>query len=146
MTNKILVTGCAGFIGSHTCEYLLKNTNNIVYGLDNLDPYYSVDRKKNNLSILTKYKNFHFFQEDILTTQIIKEKEPNIVIHLAALAGVRNSLINPERYAQVNIVGFIHLLEQFRELPNIKSINEAEERGIRGLYIKPSNIPVPPKN
>ena len=46
-------------------------------------------------------------------TQIIKEKEPNIVIHLAALAGVRNSLINPERYAQVNIIGFIHLLEQF---------------------------------
>ena len=121
MKNKILVTGCAGFIGSHTCEQLLKNPNNIIYGLDNLDPYYDIDLKKKNLELLSKYKNFSFYQEDILKTQIIKEKEPSIVIHLASLAGVRNSLQNPEKYAEVNIIGFIHLLEQFRNLSYVKN-------------------------
>mgnify|MGYP000114651528 CR=1 FL=1 len=57
---KYLVTGCAGFIGSHTCEELLKNSDNIVYGIDNLDPYYDVELKKSRLSILLKYSSFKF--------------------------------------------------------------------------------------
>ena len=70
---KILVTGCAGFIGSHVCENLLKNTNDIIYGIDNFDPYYDVELKRKNIDILLKYPNFNFYQEDILNTRKISE-------------------------------------------------------------------------
>ena len=117
MNEKIvLVTGCAGFIGSHLCEKLLLNNNLKVIGLDNLDPYYSIERKRENLKILEKFSNFQFLLEDICSTNAITQFKPDIVVHLASLAGVRNSLLEPERYAQVNIIGLIHLLEQFRLL------------------------------
>jgi UDP-glucuronate 4-epimerase len=117
LTNQtILVTGCAGFIGSHLCEKLLLNSNNKVIGLDNLDPYYSVERKIENMKILEKFSNFQFLEEDIRTTCAITDFKPDTIVHLASLAGVRNSLLEPERYAEVNIIGMIHLLEQFRLL------------------------------
>ena len=119
-TCKILVTGCAGFIGSHLCEKLLSNSHYQVYGIDNLDPYYDIKIKESNLVRLQTFSNFHFYQEDILETKLITQIQPQIVIHLAALAGVRSSLENPKRYAEVNIIGTIHLLEQFRLLPETK--------------------------
>ena len=64
---KILVTGCAGFIGAHTCEALLKRGDTVI-GIDNINDYYSVERKIKNLEVLDKYKNFTFKQEDIRTT------------------------------------------------------------------------------
>jgi UDP-glucuronate 4-epimerase len=67
--DKILVTGCAGFIGSHTCEFLLKR-GNIVFGIDNLNDYYDVSLKEKNLNILKKYSNFEFKKDDICTTKI----------------------------------------------------------------------------
>ena len=121
MTNTILVTGCAGFIGSHLCEKLLSIVTNQVIGIDNLDPYYSPELKKKNLSLLTKFKNFSFYEEDVRYTSIILTKKPDIVVHLASLAGVRPSLRLPERYAEVNIIGMIHLLEQFRTLHNLEN-------------------------
>ena len=84
---KILVTGCAGFIGSHLCLNLLMNKLfTEVIGLDNLDPYYDISKKEYNLGLLYKYKNFTFLKEDILTTKAIEQYKPDIICHLASLA------------------------------------------------------------
>ena len=111
MNSKILVTGCAGFIGSHLSEFLLKLNYNVI-GIDNINSYYDVSLKEKNLDILEKYENFTFYKEDIRDTQIILNQKPEIVIHLAGMAGVRYSIENPEMYVDVNIKGHINLLEQ----------------------------------
>ena len=108
----ILVTGCAGFIGSHLCEKLLKDANITIIGLDNINDYYDINQKIENLNILKKYPNFIFEHQDVVNTNIINEKKPDIVIHLAALAGVRNSINNPTSYIRNNIEGHTNLIEQ----------------------------------
>ena len=127
----ILVTGCAGFIGSHLCESLLKS-NNIVFGIDNLNDYYSIDQKLKNLEILKKYQNFSFVKDDIVTTKIIENIKPEIVVNLAAMAGVRYSLQNPELYMRVNIEGQINLLKQSCE-NNVKLFIYASSSSVYGL-------------
>ena len=94
---KILVTGCAGFIGSHTCEYLLKRGDKIL-GIDIINNYYDINKKLENLKILKKYENFIFKKEDICNTKIISEWKPDKIIHLASIAGVRYSIENPVLY------------------------------------------------
>ena len=131
---KILVTGCAGFIGSHTCEALLKRGEQII-GIDNINDYYSVERKKENLEVLNKYENFIFKREDIRTTQIIEELKPDKIIHLASMAGVRYSIEHPEVYVDVNINGFINILEQARKV-NVKQIVYASSSSVYGLNKK----------
>ena len=111
----ILVTGCAGFIGYHTCVKLLKK-NKIVYGIDNLNKYYDVSLKKNRIKELkTIYKNFYFNKGDIeninFLKKIFKEKKIRKIIHLAAQAGVRYSILKPRKYMQSNILGFFNILE-----------------------------------
>ena len=108
---KILVTGCAGFIGSHVSEKLLNQGFN-VYGIDNMNDYYDVNQKKRNLEMLSLYDNFVFKNEDIENTNIINEIKPDKVCHLASMAGVRYSIDNPDLYVNVNIGGFINLVEQ----------------------------------
>ena len=108
---KVLVTGCAGFIGSHVSERLLKLGYEVV-GIDNINDYYDPTQKLKNLEILSKYENFYFTKEDIVNTNIINDTKPNIVCHLAAMAGVRYSIEHPDKYVKVNIEGFINLLEQ----------------------------------
>lgn len=108
---KLLVTGCCGFIGSHLCERLLKE-NHIVYGIDIINSYYDISQKLNNLQILKKYKNFIFSKEDICDTNIINNIKPDIVINIAAMAGVRYSLENPKIYMKTNIEGQINLMKQ----------------------------------
>ncbi len=110
---KILITGCAGFIGYHLTKRLSKNFK--VVGIDNLNPYYDVRLKKDRLKDLNKERNFKFFKVDIesfnLLKKIFKKNKFNTVIHLAAQAGVRYSLVNPSRYINTNINGFFNVIE-----------------------------------
>ena len=131
---RILVTGCAGFIGSHTCEYLLKRGDTIL-GIDNLNDYYDVERKKENLEVLKKYENFEFRREDIRTTKVIEEWKPEKICHLASMAGVRYSIEHPEVYVDVNINGFINILEQARKV-GVKQIAYASSSSVYGLNKK----------
>jgi len=112
---KILVTGCAGFIGSHLCEKLLFLKHDVI-GIDNLNDYYDVNLKKKNLNILNKYDNFYFYNQDIRYSKIILEHNPEKIVHLASMAGVRYSIENPELYQDVNLGGMLNLLQQNKEV------------------------------
>ena len=116
---KVLVTGAAGFIGMHCAKRLLARGDEVV-GVDNLSPYYSVELKKDRLEQL-RGKHFAFELLDIsdaVSLQKLFERErPELVLHLAAQAGVRYSLENPAAYVQSNLVGFAHLLECCRRQP-----------------------------
>lgn len=116
----VLVTGVAGFIGSAVAESLLSEGYK-VYGIDNLNDYYDLDLKEGRLSRVKdhpKAENFIFKKLDISDTQklldLFKEVMPSKVINLAAQAGVRYSLENPESYVQSNLVGFANILEGCR--------------------------------
>ena len=130
----ILVTGCAGFIGSHVCEHLLQQ-GEYVYGIDNLNDYYDVKRKKNNIAILNKYDNFFFKVDDIISTTIIEKCRPTKIIHLASMAGVRYSIQNPKLYNEVNTGGFIHILEECVKY-NVKHVIYASSSSVYGLNTK----------
>lgn len=112
---KILITGVAGFIGFSTASFLLNNKKNVVFGIDNFDSYYSTKYKKLRVNFLNRKKNFHFFNLDIRKKKLLKKLFSNnkfdIVMHFAAQAGVRYSLINPRKYIEVNKKGFENLLE-----------------------------------
>jgi len=111
---KILVTGCAGFIGSHVAEALLLRGDTVI-GIDNINDYYDPAKKEKNLEILKKHKKFVFYKEDIRNYDNLKRifirENPDKVVHLAARAGVRASIQNPLLYQDVNIRGTLNLLE-----------------------------------
>jgi len=111
---NFLVTGSAGFIGFHLSKLLLNNGKKVI-GIDNLNDYYDVNLKKNRLKILKKNKKFIFFKLDIANKSklknFLKNYKVGIVIHLAAQAGVRYSITNPETYLNSNIIGFFNILE-----------------------------------
>tara|TARA_Y100000389_G_scaffold204928_1_gene260919 strand:+ start:12863 stop:13915 length:1053 start_codon:yes stop_codon:yes gene_type:complete len=130
---KILVTGCAGFIGSHVSERLLKRGYR-VFGIDTINDYYDVNKKNRNIELLQKYENFTFRKEDICDTQIIKEWKPDKIIHLASMAGVRYSIENPFVYEKMNIGGFINILEQAKE--NNTHVIYASSSSVYGLNKK----------
>ena len=115
---KILVTGCAGFIGFHITKKLLKKKSNKIYGIDNLNKFYDVNLKKNRLYILNEFKNFTFDKIDIRNTKLVSKNflknKYDIVIHLAAQAGVRYSYEKPELYINTNINGFNNIIENSR--------------------------------
>lgn len=118
MSNFILVTGAAGFIGSRTAQILLNNKNKII-GIDNLNDYYNIKIKKFRLSLLKQDKNFIFYEGDIedksFLSDIFKKYSVSIVINLAARAGVRYSITNPFIYASTNYYGSLNLLDLMRE-------------------------------
>lgn len=112
---NILVTGGAGFIGSHLCRALVNRGHN-VWALDNLDPFYDPSIKLDNISDLRDQPNFKFINGDICHTawqKLIKEP-PSVIIHLAAKAGVRPSIAYPQKYMEVNVQGTLSLLEYAR--------------------------------
>ncbi len=101
----ILVTGCAGFIGSHVCTLLLNNGFKVI-GVDNFDPFYSRSVKEANLANFKTHSAFSFYEIDIAEgLDAIAEKDITAVIHLAAKAGVRPSIEDPAGYIKVNITG-----------------------------------------
>lgn len=113
---KVLITGAAGFIGSTLSKRLLK-LNYIVVGIDNLNDYYSVSLKESRLNFLT-HSNFTFYKTDLEDSKtvntIFTEEKPDVVVNLAAQAGVRYSIENPKAYINSNIVGFMNILESSR--------------------------------
>lgn len=115
----ILITGVAGFIGSNLAKRLYKDNEDItIIGIDNMNSYYDVQLKKYRLGELLKYPTFVFLQNDIsdksFILQTFKKYKPSIVINLAAQAGVRYSIINPDAYIESNLIGFYNVLEACR--------------------------------
>lgn len=119
-SKKYFVTGAAGFIGFYLAKKLLEQ-GNCVIGFDNVNDYYDVELKKNRLEQLIPYQQFTFIKGDIsdkgMVMKLFGEYKPNIVINLAAQAGVRYSIENPDVYIQSNIVGFFNILEACRYNP-----------------------------
>jgi UDP-glucuronate 4-epimerase len=114
---KLLVTGAAGFIGFHTARRLLDRGDEVV-GLDNLNSYYDPGLKAARLALLRKHPAFRFVEADIsdrgAVESLFHAERFQRVIHLAAQAGVRYSIINPHAYVQSNVTGFLHVLEGCR--------------------------------
>ncbi|MFA3789592.1 NAD-dependent epimerase [Aliiglaciecola sp. SL4] len=134
---KILVTGAAGFIGSHVSLYLLERGEEVV-GLDNLNDYYDVNLKLDRLKRVEQHKNSYNFT---FVKMSVEDKEPmaelfeehkfDKVVHLAAQAGVRYSLENPHAYIDANIVGFMNILEGCRH-NKIKHLVYASSSSVYG--------------
>ena len=114
MTQKIFITGASGFIGFHLAQKLAQAGYDVL-GLDNLNDYYDVSLKQARLKNLENFKNFKFIKADCKDKNFIedffKHEKPEIVIHLAAQAGVRYSLESPQTYIDSNITGFLNMLE-----------------------------------
>ncbi|BCC14776.1 TPA: NAD-dependent epimerase [Bacillus cereus] len=112
-----LITGAAGFIGMHLSKQLLEMGCKVI-GYDNLNDYYEVSLKERRLNILNQYEKFTFHKADLTDKEYLErlfvESEINIVINLAAQAGVRYSIENPDAYIQSNVVGFLNILEMCR--------------------------------
>lgn len=131
---KILITGAAGFIGYHLSKRLLDEKFSII-GIDNLNNYYDSNLKQYRLKELLKYKNFKFYKKDISNKEeiidILNTNKPEIVINLAAQAGVRYSIDHPDCYIQSNIIGFYNILEACR-YNNIKHLIFASSSSVYG--------------
>ena len=115
----VLVTGVAGFIGSYLTKRLLEMNKNItVIGIDNLNDYYSVDLKISRMEAFKSNPQFVFVKGDLHDYKFIKDLfiryEPEIVVNLAAQAGVRYSITNPDAYIESNLIGFYNILEACR--------------------------------
>ena len=120
LTGKtVLVTGVAGFIGSNLAKRLLQEIADIkVIGIDNMNDYYDVRLKEERLKKLSSHESFVFIKGDIADKNIINklfnEYKPQIVVNLAAQAGVRYSITNPDAYISSNLIGFYNILEACR--------------------------------
>ena len=115
----ILITGASGFIGSNLCRVLLEQYNDIkIIGIDNMNDYYDVALKEYRLNQLKNYSNYTFIKGDIsdkkLVDDVFEKYSPALVVNLAAQAGVRYSITNPDAYIQSNVIGFFNILEACR--------------------------------
>lgn len=135
---NILITGAAGFVGSFLSEKLIAN-GHIVIGVDNLNDYYDLELKHERLKSLQPQSNFDFVKGDISDKQFVLDLFANnkfdIVINLAAQAGVRYSLDNPDVYIQSNIIGFFNILEACRYYP-VKHLLYASSSSVYGTNTK----------
>jgi UDP-glucuronate 4-epimerase len=114
---RILVTGAAGFIGSHTADRLLARGHEVV-GIDNFDPYYAASQKQRNVASARRDPRYALLEGDVRRASDVRaafeRARPEAVVHLAAKAGVRASLADPEAYLEVNELGLLHVLEACR--------------------------------
>lgn len=138
MMNTVLVTGAAGFIGANLVMKLLKEKKAAhIVGIDNMNDYYDVSIKEYRLSQIEKEADGNWtlikgnISDKALINQIFREYKPEIVVHLAAQAGVRNSVTNPDVYIESNIIGFYNILEGCRNEP-VKHLVYASSSSVYG--------------
>ncbi|MHB8126266.1 MAG: SDR family NAD(P)-dependent oxidoreductase [Desulfitobacteriaceae bacterium] len=133
-----LITGGAGFIGSFLSKKLLEQGCRVV-GIDNINDYYDVNLKNSRLKQLKGYDHFTFVKGDIsdkeTVTKVFEEHKPNIIMNLAAQAGVRYSIENPDSYIQSNIIGFYNILEACRHYP-VDHLVYASSSSVYGANMK----------
>lgn len=134
------ITGVAGFIGYHLAKkILIENKEAKVIGIDNLNKYYDVRLKNVRLEELKKYKSFEFIKGDLANKEFIenifKTYNPDIVVNLAAQAGVRHSITNPDVYIESNLIGFYNILEGCRHYP-VEHFIYASSSSVYGLNSK----------
>ena len=131
---KVLITGCAGFIGFHFAKLLLAKGIEVV-GVDNLNDYYDVALKRRRLELLLASSGFHFYEQDLANQEavgaICGRHAVDHVVHLAAQAGVRYSLENPGAYMDSNILGFMSVLEACRRA-GVKHLVYASSSSVYG--------------
>ena len=135
---KVLITGVAGFIGYHLAKRLIAE-NIFVIGIDNMNDYYSVELKKDRLKNIGERDNFLFIEASIENMDVLedcfKDYKPDIVINLAAQAGVRYSIENPKAYIDSNVIGFFNMLECCRRYP-VKHLIFASSSSVYGANKK----------
>jgi UDP-glucuronate 4-epimerase len=133
---KVLVTGCAGFIGYHVAEALLARGDEVV-GLDSLNDYYDVRLKQARLDRLRGRAGFGFHHLDVsdraaVDGLVANHGDVNGIVHLAAQAGVRHSLVDPYAYVQANVLGHLVVLEAARRLPGLRHLVYASTSSVYG--------------
>ncbi len=136
MKKTLLITGCAGFIGFHLCKKLIKKYH--IIGIDKISNYYSAKLKYDRLAILKKNKNFKFYKIDLSkknSLKVLGNIKIFAIVHLAAQAGVRNSLYKPLNYINDNIISQINLFEKFKNQKLSKFIY-ASSSSVYGSTIK----------
>ncbi len=133
-SRKILVTGAAGFIGFHLSRRILEEGGEVI-GFDNVNDYYEVSLKESRLDILNKYEKFTFIKGNLADRDTVwnlfETYSPDIIINLAAQAGVRYSIDNPDAYIESNIIGFYNILEACRH-HNIEHLIYASSSSVYG--------------
>lgn len=140
MQETVILTGAAGFIGSHTAKSLLDQGYKVI-GIDNMNDYYDVSLKEARLAPLLKHQDFTFYKEGIENKEAIeaiftKHSDAAYVIHLAAQAGVRYSLTNPFAYIESNLMGHTVMMESARQLSGLKHFVYASSSSVYGANTK----------
>ena len=134
----ILVTGAAGFIGFHLAKNLLETGYDVI-GYDNVNDYYDPNLKEARLAILKDCGRFTFYRRDLIDEEalakVFADHNPQLVVHLAAQAGVRYSLINPKAYMESNSMGFFNILEACRHL-DVEHLVYASSSSVYGMNEK----------
>lgn len=134
----VLITGAAGFIGFHLSKALLEMGYKVI-GYDNLNDYYDVKLKEDRLAILCQFEKFLFVKGDLADAELLHsvfiQYVPNIVVNLAAQAGVRYSITNPKAYMDSNMIGFFNVLEECR-----KSMEEGRAKVEHLLFASSSSV------
>ena len=133
---KIIVTGAAGFIGSYVSQTLLNQAHHVI-GIDNLNDYYDVSLKRARLARLNEQRHFTFYEGNIADRACISDifdahPDTEIIIHLAAQAGVRYSIENPYAYAESNLLGHITMCEHAAKLSGLKHFVYASSSSVYG--------------
>lgn len=137
----ILVTGAAGFIGSNLSSKLLKDISGVtIIGLDSVNDYYDVRLKEERLKKLSVFPNFKFIKGNLadkgIVEKIFVDYKPSVVVNLAAQAGVRYSITNPDAYIESNLIGFYNILEACRNNPCVEHLVYASSSSVYGVNKK----------